>query len=341
MRYFVTGATGFVGSHVTRQLLESGHQVVAVIRSPEKAKDLAELGVTLHQGDVTDKESMRAPMRGVDGVFHLAGWYKIGIQDKSPGLRVNVEGTRHVLELMKELNVPKGVYTSTLAVNSDTHGRIVDETYKYNGRFLSEYDRTKWVAHFEVAEPMMAEGLPLVIVMPGLVYGPGDTSMIRGVFIQYLQRKLPLIPSGSAYSWGYVDDIARAHILAMEKGKIGESYIVAGPSHTLVDALILARSITGVPMPREVAPIFLKAAAPIMEIVEQIIPVADEYSSEYLRVSAGVTYLGTSRKAQREWSYQPRSLPEGLAQTLLHEMQRLGMPLQRNRQEIEGSQGGS
>ncbi|MGO8949248.1 MAG: NAD-dependent epimerase/dehydratase family protein [Ktedonobacterales bacterium] len=325
MKYFVTGATGFIGGHVTRQLVASGHQVVAVIRSPEKAKDLADLGVTLHRGDVTDKESMRAPMQGVDGVFHIAGWYKIGVKDTSPGERVNVMGTRSVLELMKELNIPKGVYTSTLAINSDTHGRIVDETYHYRGPFLSEYDRTKWVAHYEVAEPMIAEGLPLVIVMPGLVYGPGDSSMIRGVFVQYLRRKLPVIPSGSAYSWGYVDDVARAHVLAMEKGKFGDSYIVAGPSHMLTEAMALAESITGVPAPRHVAPILLKAAAPVMGIVEQIIPVSDEYSSEYLRVSAGVTYLGTSNKAQREWDYQPRPLRQGLTQTLQHEMQLLGM----------------
>lgn len=91
------------------------------------------------------------------------------MKDKSDGVKINIEGTRNVLELMKELRIQKGVYTSTLAVNSDTYGQLVDETYHFTGKHLSEYDRTKWVAHYEVADPMIASGLPLVIVMPGVI----------------------------------------------------------------------------------------------------------------------------------------------------------------------------
>ncbi|HXV97774.1 MAG TPA: NAD-dependent epimerase/dehydratase family protein, partial [Anaerolineae bacterium] len=141
MKYFVTGATGFVGGRVARQLVEAGHEVVVVVRNPAKARDLADLDIAVHQGDVTDKESMRGPMTNVDGVYHIAGWYKIGLKDKSEGQKINVQGTRHVLELMRELGIPKGVYTSTLAVFSDTQGQLVDETYRYNGPHLSEYDR--------------------------------------------------------------------------------------------------------------------------------------------------------------------------------------------------------
>ena len=252
MKYFVTGATGFIGGRVARQLIEAGHEVIAPVRTPAKAKDLADLGVTVVQGDVTDKESMRQAMTGVDGVFHLAGWYKIGVKDKSMGVSINVDGTRNVLELMKELDIPKGVYTSTLAVNSDTHGRVVDESYRHedDGHWVSEYDHTKWRAHYEVAEPMVKAGLPLVTVMPGLVYGPGDTSSIHETFVQYLQRKLPMVPEKTTYCWAYVDDIARGHILAMEKGKPGENYIIAGPEARVVEVLALAEKITGVPAPR-------------------------------------------------------------------------------------------
>src|SRR2546429_9720636 len=94
MKYFVTGATGFVGGRVVRQLNDAGHQVVVVVRNPAKAADLASLGIEIHQGDVTDKESMRSPMQGVDGVFHIAGWYKIGVKDKSEGAKINIGGTR-------------------------------------------------------------------------------------------------------------------------------------------------------------------------------------------------------------------------------------------------------
>ena len=325
MKYFVTGATGFVGGRVARQLVDAGHQVVAVVRSPEKARDLAALGVTLAQGDVTEKESMRAPMTGVDGVFHIAGWYKLGVRDKRDGERVNVQGTRNVLELMRDLGIAKGVYTSTLAVFSDTHGRLVDETYRYDGPHLSEYDRTKWVAHYEVADPMIAAGLPLVIVQPGLIYGPGDTSPVRGTLIQYLQRKLPLVPSRTAFCWAHVDDIARGHISAMERGRVGESYIIAGPPHTLVDALNIAQRITGVPAPRiHMPPAAMKATAGLMSVVERVVPVPDDYSAEYLRENAGTTYLGSNAKARRELDYDPRPLRDGLAETLQHELRLLG-----------------
>ncbi len=325
MKYFVTGTTGFVGGRVARQLIEAGHEVVAIVRNPAKAQDLADLGIAVHKGDVTDKESMRAPMTGVDGVFHIAGWYKIGVKDKSEGEKINIQGTRNVLELMQELDIPKGVYTSTLAVFSDTGGRWVDETYRYDGPHLSEYDRTKWVAHYEVADPMIAAGLPLVIVQPGLIYGPGDTSAVRTTFIQYLQRKLPMIPQKTAFCWAHVDDIARGHILAIEKGKPGESYIIAGPRHTFVEVMEIAEQITGIPAPRQrMSPGVMKAMAALIGVVEKIVPVPESYTSEGLRIIAGVTYLGSNEKAKRELGYNPRPLKEGLTETLHHEMRLLG-----------------
>jgi nucleoside-diphosphate-sugar epimerase len=111
MKYFITGATGFIGGRVAQLLVEAGHQVIALVRTPAKAKALAAMDVSIHEGDITDKESMRASMAGVDGVFHLAAWYKIGVRDKSTVEKINVNGTRNVLELMKELHIPKGVYT--------------------------------------------------------------------------------------------------------------------------------------------------------------------------------------------------------------------------------------
>jgi nucleoside-diphosphate-sugar epimerase len=325
VNYFLTGATGFIGGRVARQLVQAGHRVAALVRNPAKARDLAELGVVLHPGDITDKESLRAPMSGVDGVFHIAGWYKIGVRDKSEGVKINVDGTRNVLALMKELDVPKGVYTSTLAVNSDTHGQMVDETYHFSGPHLSEYDRTKAEAH-QIAAAMAKDGLPLVIVMPGLVYGPGDTSSVRAIIIQYLQRRLPVVPRQTAYCWGHVDDIARAHLLAMEKGRPGETYIIAGPRHAFTEAMQLAENIAGVPAPRmRPSPGMMKAMAALMGVVETVASVPESYTAEYLRISAGVTYLGDNAKARRELGYAPRPLAEGLRETLEHEMRLLEM----------------
>src|SRR5438093_4871895 len=114
MRYLVTGATGFLGSALTRQLIAAGHAVRAIVRDPERAGPLADRNLELHRGDVTDRESLREPMRGVDGVFHLAAWYKVGARDKSVAERVNVDGTRNVLEIAREVGAPRVVYTSTL-----------------------------------------------------------------------------------------------------------------------------------------------------------------------------------------------------------------------------------
>jgi nucleoside-diphosphate-sugar epimerase len=327
MKYFVTGATGFVGGHVARQLIEAGHEVVALARNPAKASNLTALGVKVVPGDITDRNSMREPMAGVDGVFHIAAWYEVGLKDSSMAYRINVEGTRNVFELMRELNIPKGVYTSTLAVFSDTGGKVVDESYRFPGGangHNSEYDRTKWLAHYEVALPMMAEGLPLVIVQPGVVYGPGDESAMGETVRDYLRGKLPLVPQGAAYAWGYIDDIAHAHILAMEKGKIGETYIIAGPVHTFIEALDIAEKITGVPAPKLHMPApMLKATAALMSAINRIVPLTGMFHPETLRSLAGVTYTGSNAKARRELGYAPRSLEEGFRQTLPGELAKI------------------
>lgn len=320
MKYFVTGATGFVGGVLAKKLREAGHEVHALVRSPEKAGELQALRVKLFKGDVTDKESMREGMTGVDGVYHVAGWYKIGVKDKSDGERVNIQGTRNVLQLMQELKIQKGVYTSTLAVNSDTKGIMKDESYHFTGQHLSEYDRTKAVAH-EVAKEFIAKGLPLVIVMPGLIYGPGDTSSLRTTILDFLNQKLPMLPSQTTFCWAYVDDIVQGHILAMEKGKIGESYIIAGEPYKIADAFQLASEITGKRAPGVVSYKVMKTLSVLVKPFDNFLP--ETYTSEGLREVAGPTYLGDNSKAKRELGYNPRPLREGWGETLLHEMKLL------------------
>jgi nucleoside-diphosphate-sugar epimerase len=322
--YFVTGATGFIGGRVARQLITEGHSVIAVARDPSRATDLAALGIRVVGGDVTDRESLREPMRGVDGVFHLAGWYRVGARDKTPARRINVDGTRNVLEMVRDLDIPRCVYTSTLAINSDTHGVLVDESYQFHGPWLSEYDHSKWIAHYEIAEPMMRAGLPLTIVQPGGVYGPGDNSPQGQLFRQYLRRRLPMVPTGTALCWGHVDDTARGHLLAMQRGQVGQSYIIAGPACTVIDVLRLAERMTGVPgPPLHPAPGLVKAIASVVGVVERVVPVPENYSAEYLRVAAGATYLGSNAKAQRELGFEPRPLEDGLGETLLYEQAHL------------------
>ena len=322
MKYFLTGGTGFLGGVLARQLREAGHEVNASIRDPMKASELQSLGVQLFPGDVTEKESMRQAMQGVDGVFHVAGWYKIGARDKTPGARVNIEGTRNVLELMQQLRIPKGVYTSTLAINSDTHGKVVDENYRFTGKHLTEYDRTKAEAH-RVAEQFVAQGLPLVLLMPGGIYGPGDTSVFRQTMIDFLKEQIPMVPTQAGICWAYVDDIAHAHILAMQNGVPGETYIIAGEPCTYSDAFQLASHLTGKRTPKTVSYQIMKAMSYLVKPFDRFLP--ETYTSEGMRILGGVTYWGDNGKAKRFLGYQPRPLREGLETTLRHEMSLLGM----------------
>jgi nucleoside-diphosphate-sugar epimerase len=315
VRYFVTGATGFLGRVLVRQLLESGHDVVALVRDPGRAGELRDAGALLHAGDVTDKGGMRVGMEGADGAFHLAAWYDVGSRN-ARAETINVDGTRHVLELVQELGVPRAVYTSSLAVFSDTRGRLVDESYRYDGPHVSEYDRTKWRAHYDVAEPMARAGVPVVIAQPGVIYGPGDVSPTGRTLRRYLQGRLRAVPKQTAYCWGHVEDTAHALRLAMERGRPGESYIVCGPPHALTEAFQIAQRITGIRAPRwEVAPGLLRGLGKGLSALGAVAPPA-RGPGELLLTAAGVTYLGDSSKARRELGFDPRPLEDGFREVL-------------------------
>jgi nucleoside-diphosphate-sugar epimerase len=325
-RYFVTGATGFLGAELVKQLVGRGHQVAALVRSTDKATPLKPLGVDIYVGDITDRESLRPAMQAVDGVFHVAAWYKVGVRDGAQlAHTINVDGTRNVLEVARESSVPRIVYTSTVGVFGDTHGLIVDETYYARGPFLTEYDRSKWEAHYEVAEPMIRDGLPLIIAMPGLVYGPGDTSAVRVALVQLLKGRLFITPRGVTFSWGYIEDIARGLRQAMESGRIGESYLLTGPTHTFQDAFALAARIAKRrPPPLHPPPALMRAGASLAAACERW-DLRLPYPAETLRLMAGTTWAGSSAKAAKELGFTARPLEEGLRHTIEHEMRQLGM----------------
>lgn len=323
-KYFVTGATGFIGGEIVKQLVGRGHTVVALVRSPEKAGMLKALGVEMHSGDITVRDTLRTPMTGVDGVFHAAAWYKVGVVDPLAD-QINVDGTRNVLRTMQALEIPRGVYTSTVAVFSDTHGAVPDEAYRYDGDHLSDFGRTKWIAHYRVAQPKIDEGLPLTIVMPGLVYGPGDTSGMHTALTGLLRGRLPMTPARTAFCWSHVEDTARGHILAMEKGTPGESYIITGPRHTVQEAFDLAARLAKVRAPLlHPGPRTMRTLSFLMKGVARVAKLPPALQPESLRVLAGTTCLGSNEKASRVLGFTARPLEEGLAQTLEHELRLLG-----------------
>ena len=329
MEYFVTGATGLIGTNVVRHLVDGGHGVIALTRSRSNATHLPD-DTTVIEGDVTDKESLREPMTGVDGVFHIAGWVSIGPGpwNVETAERINVEGTRNVLELMDELDVPKGVYTSGLGVYPGTSEQKHDESYVPDCPTFAVYVRTLWEAHYEVAKPMMEDGLPLVIVLPGTVYGPIERlpqdGRPRGAFRDYLTGDLPMIPRGFTMPFEHVEDTGRNHIRAMRDGVSGEEYIIANEPRTMVEVFDLAEDITGIPAPRAVHPAVFGGLAKVMAVTEQVVTPPEGLESELLAFFAGRNYGVDNTKAKRELNIEHRPLEDGLREYLRWEMDQLG-----------------
>jgi len=315
MKAFVTGGSGFIGRHLVRQLIEKGYDVYALARSPQSIATVEHLGATPVHGDITDTESMRTGMSGSDVVFHVAGWYQVGSPDVIQAEMINVSGTRKVLRLAHELGIPKIIYTSTIAVFGDTKGQLVDETYYQGGPFLSEYDRTKWLAHYKVAIPLIEKGAPIIIAMPGAVYGPGDTSIIANL-MRLFYRGLPAIPGPqTTLTYAHVDDIAAGHILAAEKGKIGESYILAGPAISLGEMMEFWSYLTGKPIsPVRVPHALLHPFAPLMNTLQPALHLPTTFSGEAIS-SLGATYIARADKARTELGWETRPLQTGMLET--------------------------
>lgn len=315
MKAFVTGGSGFIGQHVIRKLILRGYAVAALARSAASQAIVEGLGATAVPGDITDMASMREGMSGSDVVFHIAGWYKLGAPDWMQAEAINVGGTRKVLRLAHELGIPKIIYTSTIAVFGDTKGELVDETYFKGGPFLSEYDRTKWLAHYKVAVPYIEKGAPIIIVMPGAVYGPGDISTVADMMRLFYQG-LPIIPGyDTTLAYAHVEDIAEGHLLAAEKGKIGESYILAGPAIPLGEMVDFWAHLTGKRTVTTRLPAsLLRPFAPFMGALETILPLPSWLSREAV-TSLGATYIARSDKARNELGWQTRPLQTGMLET--------------------------
>ena len=323
MRYALTGATGFVGGRLAALLVQAGHTVTALVRDSSRARALADQGVRLVPGDLADHASLRATADGADGLFHVAGWYQLGAREYTPARRINVDGTRAVLAVVEETAVPRLVYTSTLAVNSDTRGQTLDESYRFTGgRHLTVYDATKAAAH-ELVGAASAAGVAAVTVMPGVVYGPGDTSQSGTLLRRALRRHRVVVSSGGRFCWGFVDDVATGHVLAMERGVAGEAYMLAGPQHSLAEVLEAAARIAGGPPPVIIPALTVRMIEPVARLAERIVRLPGTYSAEALRASQA-TYLGNPTRAKWELGWSARSLEDGLAETLRWERARSG-----------------
>jgi nucleoside-diphosphate-sugar epimerase len=320
VKVFVTGGTGFIGGEVVRQLRARGDEVRCLVRTPEKGAAVAALGCELISGDLGDAEALRAGMDGCDGLIHAAAMYEVGIPtSQHPAMwEANVAGTEHVLKAAQEAGVAKIVYVSTVGVFGNTHRQVVDETYEHPGKeFTSYYEETKLEAH-KIAKRMFVEqGVPGVIVQPGGVYGPGDTSQVADLLEQFFAGRLPLMPFPEfGICLTHVEDIAGGILLALDKGELGETYVISGPVTTMREAIETVAAATGRKAPKRAMPVgLMKALTPIGPLVGKMMGQPPNLR-ELISSADGVTFWASHEKASRELGYAPRGLEEGLQQTL-------------------------
>jgi nucleoside-diphosphate-sugar epimerase len=319
VRVFVTGGTGFIGGEVVRQLRARGDEVACLVRSPEKGKQLTELGCELIAGDLGDERAIREGMRGRDAVIHAAAVYEVGIPaSERPAMReANVGGTERVLGAALEAKIPKVVYVSTVGVFGNTRGEVVNESYhRDNQAFLSCYEETKYRSH-EVALDRIAKGAPIVIVQPGGVYGPGDHSELGNIIDQTRTGKLKMLMfPETGFNLVHVDDVADGILRAHDSGKVGDSYVLGGEITRMGDMIRKVADISGREAPSRAMPVSLmKMAIPIGPVVGKMLGFPPNLR-ELIRSSDGVTYWATDDKARQELGYAPRDMDTGLRQTL-------------------------
>jgi nucleoside-diphosphate-sugar epimerase len=320
MKVFVTGGTGFIGGEVVRQLRARGDDVVCLVRSPEKGAKLTALGCEIAAGDLGDGAALRAGMEGCDAVIHAAAMYEVGIPKKQhPAMwEANVAGTERVMKAALDAAVPRIVYVSTVGIFGNTRKEIVDESYRNpETGYTSYYEETKLEAHKLVERMVVEQGLPAIIVQPGGVYGPGDTSQVADLLQEFFAGKLPLLPFPElGICLSHVEDIAGGILLALDKGKVGEAYIISGPATTMREAVETVARVSGRKPPRGTLPTgLMKALVPIGPLVGKVMGQPPNLR-ELISSADNVTFWASYEKAARELGYSPRGMEEGLRETL-------------------------
>ncbi|MDQ3729082.1 MAG: NAD-dependent epimerase/dehydratase family protein [Actinomycetota bacterium] len=319
MKIFVTGGTGFIGGHVVRMLRERGDEVTALVRSPRKAESLRELGAELVEGDLSDRNAIATAMRGSDAAVHGAAVFEVGIprSEHEAMHQANVVGTENALGAARDAGVGKVVYISTIAAFGNTNGEVVDESYDHPAQsFTSYYEETKYEAH-QVAKALIADGLPCVMVQPGGVYGPDDHSAIGKQILDFASGRMPFVPFPKlGMTMVYVEDVAAGVLLALDRGEVGQSYVLGGEITTMRDLMDSVAKVTGKREPRGNVPTgLLKAMAPAGPLIGKLMGQPPNMR-ELISSSDGVTFWASSDKAEAKLGYAPRPLERGLRETL-------------------------
>ncbi|MBD1888791.1 NAD-dependent epimerase/dehydratase family protein [Coleofasciculus sp. FACHB-SPT9] len=312
MKALVTGASGFTGSHLVRALEQQGDLVVGLVRKSSNLARLSNCNVQLVYGDITERDALRRAMTGVDTVFHTAAYVELGIVDEAEMERVNVEGTRCVLETAQAAGVSKVVYCSTIGVFGDTGGKLVNETFKRTQTsFSSAYDRTKYQAQ-EWVDRFAAQGLPVVSLLPSGIFGADDPHF-GPVMQQFLKGRLKVWAGGDRITGiVHVDDLAAAMILAAAKSKPGEHYIISAGELTTREMFEIFSQETRIPAPTEAPKPLVRLLGNLLDPVGRLFKWQPPLSRERVHYVYDRCVRVDATKAFQELGWHPRSASETL-----------------------------
>jgi dihydroflavonol-4-reductase len=316
MTTLVTGATGFLGSHVARQLVSAGQSVRVLVRPNSNLAALAGLNVEYFEGDLRDRNSLERAVHGVRRVFHVAADYRLWAPLPEEIYENNVEGTRKLLDAVAALNssVERVVYTSTVAtIAVPRHGALPNEnTHATCDEMVGHYKRSKFLAE-QVAVEAAAAGVPVVIVNPTAPVGPWDwkPTPTGRIILDFLKGKIPAYVD-TGLNVAPVEDIAAGHLLAAEKGRVGERYILGGRNMTLKQILDALSAITGRPAPRVRLPHAVALVAGYADqLFSRLTGRQPQIPVEGVKMSRHRMFV-ESDKAARELGYNPGSVEAAL-----------------------------
>jgi len=315
MKAFVTGATGFVGSHVARVLAEQGADLVLLVRPTSDLRNIEGLAGDRVMGDLRDAASIEKAMAGCDVVFHVAADYRLWVPSSAQMYQSNVEGTRAVLDAVRKNGVRRVVYTSSVATMGFTSdGRSADESSPVSlEKMIGHYKRSKYMAE-EVAVAAGRSGLDVVIVNPSTPVGERDikpTPTGRIIF-DFLKKKFPAYVD-TGLNLVDVTECARGHVQALEKGRSGERYILGGENLTLKQILDKLAAITGLPSPTIKVPYFVALATGVVDevVTGRIRGREPRATIDSVRMGRKKMFV-SSAKAARELGWNPSPVDNAL-----------------------------
>jgi dihydroflavonol-4-reductase len=259
MKCFVTGASGFVGSNLVHELLARGHRVKALLRPGADERGLQGLKFDRVTGDILDRKLLQREMEGCEWCFHVAASYQLWMRNYAPMYEINVEGTRNVLEAAGHAGCRRIVHTSTvgcIGLPEKVNGRLVPSTemdVATESQMTSDYKKSKFQAETLAFKLFQKDALPIIIVNPSAPIGPGDVkpTPTGRIIVDFLNRRMPAYVE-TGLNWVHVRDVAAGHILAAEKGRFGERYILGNGdgNWTMHQTFALLQKLTGIPAPK-------------------------------------------------------------------------------------------